>query len=128
MTKQRLLIILSAVFIIAVAVIAVVINMNLHSTMRTMKFIEGRYRGSYFVDHDQTICVESSKDIGWYRRGTSWCIKFGKLELEFTKNMLRDQKVLHQLKCIGMDVRGNLEENDLRWYWQNEQIEEWVPS
>ena len=128
MVKQKLLIILSAMAIVTIAVVAVLINQNLHSTMRTMQFIEGRWRGGYFVDHDQSICVETVKDIGWYRRGVDWSIKFGKLELKFTKRMLKDPNVLLQMKKIGMDVRGDLEKEDLRWYWNNQQIEEWVPN
>lgn len=126
--KQKVLAVISALAIVLVAVVAVYINVNLEDTMDTMEFIAGRYRGGSFVDYDNSIDVESAKDIGYWNKGTTWYVKFGKLELKFTKQDLQDPAYLEAISAIGLDVRGNLEENNLKWYWGGEELEEWVPN
>lgn len=106
---------------------ALFLNMNLHSTMKTMAFIEGRMRGSTFVDYDHSINVESSKDIGWWKKDGNWYIMYGKLQLEFTKKQLQDEEFLAQVGRIGIDIRGDLEAGVLSFYWFGEELEEWVP-
>lgn len=119
--------IIIAIVICALAGGALYLNMNLHSTTKTMAFIEGRMRGSYFVDYDNSIGVESSKDIGWWKKDGNWYVMYGKLQLEFTKKQLQDQKFLEQVGRIGLDIRGDLEGGNLTFYWNDEELEEWVP-
>lgn len=126
--KQKVLIIIAALAICLVAAGAILMNMNLESTMDTMEFIAGRYRSGSFIDYDHSIDVESAADIGYWNKGTTWYIKFGKLELEFTKKDLQDPKYLEAIAAIGLDVRGDLETNQLRWYWGGVELKEWVPN
>ena len=55
--KTKFGIIATVVIVIAVAVGAVLINYNLHSTFKTMQFIEGRLRNGTFIDYDHSIDV-----------------------------------------------------------------------
>lgn len=126
--KNKIMVVLAAVVLCAAAAIAIVVNMKLEDTMDTMEFIAGRYRGGVFIDYDHSINVESAKDIGYWNKGTTWYVKFGKLQLKFTKENLKDPAYLEAIAAIGLDVRGNLEDNNLRWYWCGEQLEEWVPN
>ena len=126
--KTKLGIIVAVILLTVTAVVAVVVNYNLHSTMETMKFIEGRLRpGGAFVDYDQSICVESAEDLGWWEKGGNWYVMYGKLQLEFTPEQLKDPVVLEQIGRIGLDIRGDLDEGNLRFYWFGTQLEEWVP-
>lgn len=52
---------------------------------------------------------------------------YGKLQLEFTPKQLEDQAFLEQVGRIGLDIRGDLEEGNLRFYWYGTELEEWVP-
>ena len=126
--QQKAMVIVAALVLCLAAVFAILMNMSLESTMDTMEFIAGRYRSGSFVDYDHSIEVESAKDIGYWNKGTTWYIKYGKLELEFTKKNLQDPEYLKAIAAIGLDVRGNLEENNLRWYWNGVELEEWVPN
>ncbi len=127
--KQRIMIIIGALAICAAAVFAIYINMNLGSTMDTLEFISSRYRGGgLFVDYDNSIAVESAEDIGYWNEGTTWYVKFGKLELVFTHEDLQDPEMLKAIAAVGLDVRGKLEDNNLRWYWAGEELKEWVPN
>ena len=124
MVKQKMLVIFGAMFLIGFVVVGVLINSNLHSTMRTMQFIEGRYKHGKFIDYDNSIAVESADDLGWFRKKGNWYVRYGKLELEFTKSQLKDENILKMLPKIGLDVRGNLEEGDLKWYWEGVELRE----
>ena len=126
--NQKAMVVMSAIVICALTAGAITMNMNLDDTMDTLEFIAGRYRGGRFIDYDNSIAVESSKDIGYWNEGTTWYVKYGKLELEFTKKNLQDPEYLKAIAAIGLDVRGNLEENELSWYWREEELEEWVPN
>ncbi len=126
--KQKVMVVIGALAICLAALAAIYLNMNLEDTMDTLEFIAGRYRGGSFVDYDHSIDVQSSKDIGYWNKGTTWYVKYGKLELEFTKQDLQDPEMLKAIAAVGLDVRGNLEENNLRWYWGDEELEEWVPN
>lgn len=125
--KNKFGIIVSVILIVVIAASAVLINYNLHSTMRTMKFIEGRLRNGTFVDYDQSICVESAEDLGWWKKDGNWYVMYGKLQLEFTPKQLQDRTFLEQVSRIGLDIRGNLEDGDLHFYWFDTELEEWVP-
>lgn len=127
--KQKVIIVLSAVVICALALGAVLLNMNLEDTMDTLEFIAGRYRGSgIFIDYDNSIGVESIDDIGYWNKGTTWYVMYGKLELTFTKKDLQDKEMLKAIAAVGLDVRGDLESNQLTWYWCGDKLEEWVPQ
>ena len=52
---------------------------------------------------------------------------YGKLQLEFTPKQLEDQAFLEQVGRIGLDIRGDLEGGNLRFYWYGTELEEWVP-
>lgn len=126
--KTKFGIIAVVAIIVIVSIGAVLINYNLHSTMKTMQFIEGRIRPSgTIVDYDQSICVESAEDLGWWKKDGNWYVMYGKLQLEFTPKQLEDQKFLEQVGRIGLDIRGDLEEGNLRFYWYGTELEEWVP-
>lgn len=126
--KQKVLVIIGALVLILFTVGAILLNMGLEDTMDTMEFISGRLRGGHFVDYDNSIGVESAEDIGYWNKGTTWYVKFGKLELEFTKQNLQDPEYLKAIDACGLDVKGDLEANELRWYWCGEQLKEWVPN
>lgn len=126
--KQKVMIVISALAIVLCASIAIYINMNLSTTMDTLEFIAGRYRGGTFIDHDHSIEVDGPEDIGYWNKGTTWYVKFGKLELEFTKKDLQDPEMKEAIAAVGLDVKGNLENNDLRWFWGDEELERWVPN
>lgn len=127
MGKQKAMVVIGGLFIIALAIGGILLNMNLHSTMKSMKFIEGRYRGGSFVDYDNSIAVHSADDLGWYKKSTNtWLVKYGKIGLEFTKQQLQDPAILEEIDKIGLDVRGDLEEGDLRWYWCGVELKELV--
>lgn len=129
MVKQKVFIFLGAIAICVAATLAIVLNLSLEDTMDTMEFIAGRYKGgTLFVDYDNSIGVDSTDDVGYWRKGDNWYIKYGKLELEFTPKDLTDQKMLAAIGQIGLDVRGNLETNELTWYFAGEKLEEWVPN
>ena len=128
MLRSRFAIIITAIVIVPLAGGAIYLNANLHNTKETMAFIESRIGPTGFVDWDQTICVESIDDIGWFKKKDNWYIQFGKLRLEFSPRNLRDKDFLAQAQRIGIDVRGNLEEENLRFYWHDEEIQEWVAS
>ena len=125
--KSKIGIVVAVILIVAVAAGAVLINYNLHSTMKTMQFIEGRLRNGAFVDYDQSICVESAEDLGWWKKDGNWYVMYGKLQLEFTPDQLKDPNFLAQVGRIGLDIRGDLEEGNLRFYWFDTELEEWVP-
>ena len=126
--KTKFGIIAVVAIIVIVSIGAVLINYNLHSAMKTMQFIEGRIRpGGTIVDYDQSICVESAEDLGWWKKDGNWYVMYGKLQLEFTPKQLEDQKFLEQVGRIGLDIRGDLEEGNLRFYWYGTELEEWVP-
>lgn len=125
--KNKFGIVIAVVLIVSVSAAAIIINYNLHSTMKTMAFIESRLRNGAFVDYDQSICVESVKDLGWWKKDGNWYVMYGKLQLEFTPKQLRDQTFLAQVGRIGLDIRGDLEEGVLHFYWFGEELEEWVP-
>lgn len=57
----------------------------------------------------------------------NWYVMYGKLQLEFTPKQLQDRAFLEQVSRIGLDIRGDLEEGDLRFYWFDTELEEWVP-
>lgn len=120
-------IIVSLFLLFTVSVAAVVVNTNLHSTEKTMLFIEERLRNGSFIDYDQSICVESAEDIGWWKKGNNWYIMYGKLQLEFTPKQLRDPDFLALVGRIGLDIRGDLDAGDLRFYWYDTELAEWVP-
>lgn len=128
MTKNKLLIILSAVVICACVVGAILVNMSLHNVLETMKFIEGRYRGGRFVDYDNSIGVESADDIGYWYKDGKYVVKYGKLELAFSEKNLRDPVYQQACKNIGLEAKGNLEEHKVVWYFQGQRLEEWVPN
>ena len=125
--KTKFGIISTVVIVIAVAVGAVLINYNLHSTFKTMQFIEGRLRNGTFIDYDHSIDVESAEDLGWWKKDGNWYIMYGKLQLEFTPDQLRDPTFLEQVGRIGLDIRGDLDSGNLHFYWFNTELEEWVP-
>ena len=126
--KTKFGIIAVVAIIVIVSIGAVLINYNLHSTMKTMQVSEGRIRpGGTIVDYDQSICVESAEDLGWWKKDGNWYVMYGKLQLEFTPKQLEDQKFLEQVGRIGLDIRGDLEEGNLRFYWYGTELEEWVP-
>ena len=126
--KTKFGIIAVVAIIVIVSIGAVLINYNLHITMKTMQFIEGRIRpGGTIVDYDQSICVESAEDLGWWKKDGNWYVMYGKLQLEFTPKQLEDQAFLEQVGRIGLDIRGDLEEGNLRFYWYGTELEEWVP-
>ena len=126
--KTKFGIIAVVAIIVIVSIGAVLINYNLHSTMKTMQLIEGRIRpGGTIVDYDQSICVESAEDLGWWKKDGNWYVMYGKLQLEFTPKQLEDQAFLEQVGRIGLDIRGDLEEGNLRFYWYGTELEEWVP-
>lgn len=127
--KQKVFIFIGALAVILFAAGAIILNLSLDDTMDTMEFIAGRYRGGgIFIDYDNSIGVESIGDIGYWNKGTTWYVQYGKLELEFTKKELQDKNMLEAIGAIGLDVRGDLEANDLRWYWCDEELERWVPK
>lgn len=127
--KQKVMVAVGALVVTLGFAAAVLYNVSLGGTMDTMEFIAGRYKGGgRFVDYDNSIAVESHEDIGYWNKGTTWYIKYGKLQLEFTEKDLRDPNMLEGIAAIGLDVRGNLEENQLTWYWCGEKLEEWVPN
>lgn len=127
--KSKFGIIVAVVLTVAIASGALILNANLHSTMRTMQFIEGRMRpGGAFIDYDHSIDVETAEDIGWWYKHGNWYIMYGKLQLEFTPEQLRDPKYLEQIGRIGLDIRGSLDEKDLRFFWLGTELEEWVPD
>lgn len=127
--KQKILIVIGALVICTATILAIYMNVSLEDTMDTMEFIAGRYRGGgQFVDYDNSIGVESSKNIGYWNKGSTWYVMYGKLELEFTKKDLQDKEILKAIAAIGLDVRGDLESNQLTWYWCGEELEEWVPQ
>lgn len=129
MAKQKVLIVIAAFVITLLAAAAVLYNMTLNNTMDTMEFIAGRYKGgTMFVDYDNSIGVDEVTDVGYWYKDNCWYVKYGKLLLEFTKKDLEDANMLSAIGQIGLDVRGNLEENNLRWYFAGEELEEWVPS
>ena len=104
--KTKFGIIAVVAIIVIVSIGAVLINYNLHSTMKTMQFIEGRIRpGGTVVDYDQSICVESAEDLGWWKKDGNWYVMYGKLQLEFTPKQLEDQAFLEQVGRIGLDIR-----------------------
>lgn len=119
----------AVVLIIAIAAGAILINYNLHSTMKTMRFIESRLRpGGTFVDYDHSIDVASAEDLGWWEDGGNWYIMYGKLQLEFTPDQLKDPVYLEQIGRIGLDIRGDLDEGNLHFYWFDTELKEWVPQ
>lgn len=127
--KTKFGIITAVVLIIAVAAGAVLINVNLQSTMKTMQFIEGRMRpGGSFVDYDNSIGVESAEDLGWWYKDGNWYVMYGKLQLEFTPKQLQDPAFLAQISRIGIDIHGDLHEGNLRFFWMETELEEWVPQ
>lgn len=129
MVKQKVFVFIGAIVICVAATLAVVLNLSLEDTMDTMEFIAGRYKGgTLFVDYDNSIGVESASDVGYWQKGNNWYIKYGKLELEFTPKDLADEKMLEAIGQIGLDVRGNLETNELTWYFAGVKLEEWVPN
>lgn len=128
MARNRFIVIISLIVIVVVAGGAVIVNSQLHNTMRTMQFIESRMRGDTFLDYDQSICVYSPEDVGWFKKGDNWYIQFGKLRLEFTPEDLRDPEFMAQVGRIKLDIRGNLEEGNLKFYWLDTELSEWVPS
>lgn len=83
--------------------------------------------GGTFVDYDHSIDVASADDLGWWEKDGKWYVMYGKLQLEFTKEQLRDKTFLEQVKCIGLDIRGDLDEGRLRFYWFDTELEQWVP-
>ena len=92
-----------------------------------MQFIEGRLRNGTFIDYDHSIDVESAEDLGWWKKDGNWYIMYGKLQLEFTPDQLRDPTFLEQVGRIGLDIRGDLDSGNLHFYWFNTELEEWVP-
>jgi hypothetical protein len=121
-------IVLTAVIIVVLVGAGIYLNMNLKTTDDTLVFIESRMRGGgEFLDYDNAIGVSSIEDIGWWKKDGKWYILFGKLELEFTPKNLQDKEFLAKVKKIGIDIRGNLEEGDLTFYWLGNKLEEWVP-
>lgn len=127
MLKQKIAIIFGALLIIGIGVGAIWFNMSLSTNLETLNFIANRYRGGgVFIDYDESIGVTSSKDIGYWRKGDNWNLQYGKLGIELTHKDLQNKEILTALANCGIDVRGNLDENDLRWYWCGEELEEWV--
>lgn len=99
--KTKFGIIAVVAIIVIVSIGAVLINYNLHSTMKTMQFIEGRIRpGGTIVDYDQSICVESAEDLGWWKKGGNWYVMYGKLQLEFTPKQLEDRSSSSRLAVL----------------------------
>ena len=84
--------------------------------------------GGAFVDYDGSIAVESAEDLGWWKKDGNWYVMYGKLQLEFTPKQLRDPAHLEMIGRIGLDIRGDLEEGDLRFFWLGTELEEWVPQ
>lgn len=129
MLKQKILVVVGAFVIFIGFAAAILWNLSLQDTMDTIEFIAGRYKGSgVYVDYDNSIAVKSAKDIGYWNKGTDWYVKYGKLELKFTKQNLQDPEYLKGIKAIGLDVRGSLEDNSLTWWYEGTQLEEWVPN
>lgn len=125
--KTKFSIIVATVLILVIAIGAVLVNYNLHSTMNTMQFIESRLRNGVFIDYDHSIDVESAEDLGWWKKGGNWYVMYGKLQLEFTPKQLQDKEFLAQVARIGLDIRGQLDEGNLHFYWFGTELEEWVP-
>lgn len=121
-------IILSAVILSAVVLFAVYLTSSLDSTYETMELIHSRYKGGRFVDYDRTICVETADDIGWWKEGDNWIVQYGKLGLKFTPKDLKDPKFLAMVKSIGIEIYGNVDGGNLRFYWQEVELKELVPQ
>jgi len=127
--KMKISIIVSAIVITVITGVAVYINAGLHSTRDTMEFIASRKRpdGS-FLDYDHSIDVYSADDLGWYKDGDNWYVLYGKLQLEFTPEQLADESFMKLVNSIDLDVKGNIEEGTLRFYWRGEKLDECVPQ
>jgi hypothetical protein len=104
-------------------------NYGIQDTTAIMDFIESRLRGSgTFADYDGSIGIESAEDLGWWKKGENWYVMYGKLQLKFTPERLQDQEFLKKIGSIGLDIRGDLEEGKLSFYWFGTKLKEWVPQ
>ena len=120
-------IIITALLIVVVAGFAVYLNSNLGTTYETMELIQSRYKGGRFVDYDRTICVESPEDLGWWKEREDWYVQYGKLCLKFTPKDLKDPKFMTMVNAIGLEIKGDVDEGHLRFFWQETELKELVP-
>lgn len=128
MKGQKVMVIVGALVICLVAVIGIYINLNLDSTLDTLKFIKERYRGGgVFVDYDHSIEVNSIADIGYYKKKGDWYVIYGKMELKFTLDNIQDPVYQAAIKAVDLDVKGSIEDNELVWYWCGQELAQWVP-
>lgn len=128
MFRSKFVVIIPAILIVVVAAAAFTLSSHLNTTVNTMQFIESRLRGGKIIDYDQSIAVDSVEDIGWWKKDDVWYIMYGKLQLELPTKKLKDKLFLEKLGRIGIDIRGNLEEGRLRFYWFGAEVKEWVPQ
>lgn len=121
--------------VVAVAILIVIgvglwasLNLGKSTTVESMKMIKSRVKGNgTFLDYDKTINVESVKDLGWWKAHGDWHIQYGSLELQLTPAQLKDKSILWLAKDIGLEIYGNVDEGNLRFYWYDQKIAECIP-